>query len=239
MTLFDYFDRGFVINLPHRKDRRRAVTRELQKAGLPITPGHIDIFPAIRPDDPGGFPTIGARGCFLSHMEVLKQAESEGCERLLVMEDDLRMMPSFRRDADQIVAMLDNADWDLVYLGHREPVSNEGSATTFQLYDKPIQTTHCYGVHRRCLSSLASFFQTLLEREPGDPRGGPMFPDGAISTFREQNPQIKTLIACPKLADQRMSRTDIHELKWFDRVPVVRDAANVGRVIKQRMRTGG
>ena len=58
--------------------------------------------------------------------------------------------------------------------------------------------------------------------------------DGAYQTFRERNPRLITLLASPSLGFQRSSRTDIHDLRWFDRTPLVSDAVEWVRGVKNR-----
>jgi hypothetical protein len=50
-----------------------------------------------------------------------------------------------------------------------------------------------------------------------------MHVDGAYSWFRANHPHLLTSVANPELGHQRASRTDVHDLRWHDRVPVVRD----------------
>ncbi|MCI5210545.1 MAG: hypothetical protein D3910_17540 [Candidatus Electrothrix sp. ATG2] len=69
-----YFGKIYVINLPERVDRRREVTAALKRIGISFAPGKVELFPAIRPTEAAGFPSPGVRGCFLSHLSVLKKA---------------------------------------------------------------------------------------------------------------------------------------------------------------------
>lgn len=50
---------------------------------------------ACRPHDAGGFPSIGSRGCFLSHLAVLEDASAKGFERILIVEDDVDFLKDF------------------------------------------------------------------------------------------------------------------------------------------------
>jgi len=58
---------------------------------MPLTPHKVEIFPAIGPDEAGGFPSIGPRGCFSSHVAILKQAKHQGLSNILIVEDDLEI----------------------------------------------------------------------------------------------------------------------------------------------------
>src|SRR4051794_38102594 len=91
MRLHEYFARGYVINLRERTDRRREIERELARLALPS--GWAEFLAAERPDSAAGFPSAGVRGCFLSHLAVLKDAHARGLPNVLVMEDDLTLSP--------------------------------------------------------------------------------------------------------------------------------------------------
>jgi hypothetical protein len=69
----------------------------------------------------------------------------------------------------------------------------------------------------------------VQQRPGGHPDGGPMHIDGAYSFFRERNPDVMTLIACPNLGWQRSSRSDVFPNKWFDRWPVFRQLTGMAR----------
>ncbi|MEX1060616.1 MAG: glycosyltransferase family 25 protein, partial [Methyloceanibacter sp.] len=67
-----------IINLEHRTDRRIAMQKQLSRIGW-----QAEFFAAIRPDIAADFPSIGARGCFLSHLAVLKNARDAGAKQLV------------------------------------------------------------------------------------------------------------------------------------------------------------
>lgn len=230
----NFFDRTYVVNLPERKDRRRMMIRELDKAGMPLTPNKTEIFAAIKPDDAGNFPSIGARGCFLSHLTILKQAKEDRLANVLILEDDLTISEQFRADREVLVEQLHQTDWDFVYFGHHEKTEGGTSPATLQPYSEPIMMTHFYGVNGKLFDRLLSFLEELQQRPGGHPDGGPMHLDGAYSTFRAQNPDVITLIASPSLGWQRPSRSNIHP-KWFEQVFVLKQLSDVARVAKERL----
>lgn len=230
MKIMDFFDRAYVVNLPERKDRRTIMVRELEKAGMPLTANKTEIFPAIRPDDAGEFPSLGAWGCFLSHLTILKQAKEDRLANVLIMEDDLTISEQFRTDREVLVEQLRQTDWDFVYFGHIEK-TEETSPATLPPFFGPLQMTHFYGVNGKTFERLISFLEELQQRPGGHPDGGPMHLDGAYSTFRAQNPDVVTLIASPNLGWQRSSRSDIHS-SWFDRVPVIKQLVAVARTAR-------
>lgn len=232
--LIDYFSRTHVVNLPSRADRRDEMTRELAQVGMQFSAGRLEIFPAVRPSDPGGFESIGARGCFMSHLEILRGAQRAGAERVLIMEDDLAMSPRLRALEGQIVEALSSQPWGLVYLGHFAPNLPVGPSPLVRSDERTI-ATHFYGVSASALGPLVAHLEAILERPPGHPDGGPMHYDGALTHFRRANPGL-TLFTSPSLGWQRSSRSDIAGGRWFDRVPVMRDGVAVLRRVKSRLK---
>ncbi|MBC7483864.1 MAG: LPS biosynthesis glycosyltransferase, partial [Rhizobacter sp.] len=92
-----------------------------------------------------------------------------------------------------------------------------------------VQTTHFIGFQGEAIAAAAAYLAAMLERPPGDPDGGPMHVDGAYSWFRRAHPEFQTVLAVPPLGYQRASRTDIHDLAWFDKLPVVRELVSAVR----------
>lgn len=237
MSLADLFERIVIVSLPSRTDRRRDMVAQLQRAGMSLQPGRVKFFDAIRPDSAAGFPSIGARGCFLSHLTLLSQARDDRLANLLVLEDDLSFTPRLIRDQAKVVDRLRSTPFELAYLGYRifepPPGSGPASGAEFVPYSGRIDQTHFYAINGHLIGRVIECLDQIRNRPPGHPDGGPMHVDGAFNTFRKQNPDITTLIALPELGVQRDSRSDIAATKFFDRIPVIRDLANMARSIRQ------
>lgn len=233
-NLLDYFQRVYIINLPERKDRRKAITAELEQADMPILGGKVELFPAVKPREAMGFPNIGARGCFMSHLGILQSALQRGLSNVLIVEDDLMISPEVNRHIGKILGDLSNIDWGIVYLGHIEKLASGGEPKFIPFYD-PVITSHFYAVNGKVIPRLIEYLEQVLTRQPGDPLGGPMHLDGALTMFRQANPDVLTLIADPNLGKQRPSRSNIN-CPWYERLPVVMQAADLARIIRDRLR---
>ena len=208
------FDRIAIINLPERRDRRRAVTRELRSLGLSVDGARVRFVEAIRPDGPGDFPSTGARGCFLSHLLVLRQAQADGVRRLLVLEDDVMFTPALRRAA-RLGPTLKEGDWHLAYPGHVQAA--KPGPLRWERTSEALVCAHCYAVNASALPVLVAHLEACLARPAGHPDGGPMHVDGALTWLRRQRPDLVTLLASRSLAGQRSSRSDIIGPSWLDR----------------------
>jgi glycosyl transferase, family 25 len=232
--LADYFACTYIINLPERKDRRRAILGELEKVGMPLSPGKVELFPAVKPKDKLGFPSTGARGCFLSHYQILTSALKRRLANVLIVEDDLMISPGLQSAWASILRELESDDWGIVYLGHIVKVSQD-CAPHMVAFDQPVITSHFYAVNGPVIPRLVEYLEKVQQREPGDPLGGPMELDGALTMFRQANPDILTWIAYPNFGKQRQSRSNI-TFRWYDRLPVVQQAADIGRLLRDRLR---
>jgi hypothetical protein len=236
LKVSEYFSMTRIINLPERQDRRREVVKELETMDMRAGTGNVDFFDAIRPADAAGFPSPGVRGCFLSHMEVLKEAHARGMESVLVIEDDLSVAPELPGVFAELAGILDEEPWGIVYFGYTNSGSQIVGNRKLIRSAEPVGCAHFYAVHRRVLPQLLNFLELVIARRPGHPDGGPMHYDGALATFRSQNPEVITLLAHPCLGFQRSSRSDI-SIRWYERIPVLRQASEAARAVRAWLRT--
>lgn len=230
--LLEYFDHLYVINLASRTDRRDEMQSQLKRIGLSLDDSQVTLFEAIRPDGPGDFPSIGARGCFMSHLGVLRLAERAGHERILVFEDDLDFADDFTERWPHLQEILSRESWSIFY-GTYEALPNGPPPGTGLLRVMPsaegLVNLQFVGYRRMTIVPLVGYLDAMLKRPAGHMAGGPMHVDGALSWFRAQHPDQVTLIAAPQLGYERPSRTDIHAIGWYDRWPLVSSVAQLLR----------
>jgi GR25 family glycosyltransferase involved in LPS biosynthesis len=222
-TLMEYFGGAYLINLPHREDRLRLAKKELANIGWELGSGKVHLYAARTFTDRAGFPSVGARGCFHSHFECLKDAIASGRRHALMIEDDIAITPSLARLSSEIVKQLEVDSWDFLYLGHEltghiPRASSRTSEVTFIAPESEIQTTHFYAVNGRIFSRLLAHLEQVAEGTEGNQLFGPMPIDGAYNIFRRQNDDVRTLISSPKLGWQRPSRSDIAGVRFFDKL---------------------
>jgi glycosyl transferase, family 25 len=239
--LTQLFGQAYVINLATRTDRRGEMTGELRKVGLSWEDPGVTLFAAARPSELKGFHTLGAHGCYLSHVGVLERAIAEGRDTVLILEDDCSFTSGFAVRLPALSAALHGADWSVFYggclfYGAQEPPVQPGREIVEVAPEQPLWTSHCMALRGEALRQLPGYLRAILARPSGHPDGGVMDVDGAYCWFRRQHPQFKTFVASPAFAYQRSSRTDVSPLKWHDRLPLVRDMARVGRRLRNRLR---
>lgn len=230
MNLADLFGSTFVINLKERKDRRKEVVHELDQIGMQLAPGQVEFFSATRISEAAGFPSPSVRGCFLSHLGVLMEARKRKLSSVLVLEDDVAFSSLINQHLATLRLAL-SGKWDLAYLGHVEKVSSEPPLSLIP-FPGPLVTAHFYAVNGAILDRLIEYLQQVLNRPPGHPLGGPMHVDGALTMFRQANPDVVTLIAQPNLGWQRSSRSDIHS-NWYQSAPILGEVYDAARYIRR------
>ena len=74
-AIFASFTQTRIINLIDRPDRRKEMSSQLARIGA--LSANVRFFDAQRPPDRGEFPSLGARGCFESHLSILRSARDE------------------------------------------------------------------------------------------------------------------------------------------------------------------
>uniref|UniRef100_A0A673J3W8 Procollagen galactosyltransferase 2-like n=1 Tax=Sinocyclocheilus rhinocerous TaxID=307959 RepID=A0A673J3W8_9TELE len=131
------FDEIFLINLKRRLDRRERMLNTMAALGLEATladavdgkalnTSHlqalgIEMMPGYKDPYSGRVLTRGEIGCFLSHHFTWKQVVERGLQHVLVLEDDVRFEPRFKRRLQTIMEDVEKAqlNWDLIYVGRK------------------------------------------------------------------------------------------------------------------------
>jgi glycosyl transferase, family 25 len=204
--ILDRFEQVRIVNLVDRPDRRREVIAELDRIGG-LAP-NISFYEAHRPEDAGGFPSLGARGCFESHLAVLRSARDAGARNLLILEDDV----DFTRDGPdrlaKLVPQLFGRRWDFFYGAHLLAVNGRQGLVEVPATE-PVATTSFVAIDGGTIQPFIEFLEGVMSRPPGSPDYGPMHVDGAYTVFRLLNLDCITLAAFPPLARQRSSPSDV------------------------------
>jgi hypothetical protein len=214
-----FFGQVYVINLRSRADRRIEMNEQLQRIGLSFDSPNVLLFEATKPTDPAGFPTVGARGCFMSHLAVLRDARDKGLPSVVILEDDLNFCDDFVERFSAIASSLGRVDWGLffgIYVVDKPLVQSDSPCVKAGSL-LPIGTSAFVALNARCIHAMVDYLDAMLSRPPGDPQGGPMHIDGAYCWFRQSHPEISTWLAWNQLGFQRSSKTDVHALRWYDR----------------------
>lgn len=229
-ALLDCFPRVRIINLEHRRDRRTEMISELARIGVAIDGHHVAFHKASSFTEPGGFRTKGARGCFHSHLSILREAAAAN-SAVLILEDDADLARDIERRLPETLDKLRATEWSIFY-GFGAHATDAGLSRADS--GEPIALTHCVGFSADAVQALVPYLDAMLARPPGSPEGGAMDVDGAYSWFRRAHPDAETWCAGPDIATQRPSRTDISPA-LLDRLPLTRQALSLWRRFKRKV----
>lgn len=237
MKFTEFFDRTYVINLPERLDRRKQIEQELNRAEMPLQPGKVELFEAIKVESAEGFDSVGGRGCFMSHLAIYKQAKELGLNNVLILEDDLLLSPHFKQYEESFIEQLQAYDWAVVVfgylpLGQLPPDRTPPESPKFGKLEPSQEVlvgTHFYAVNAKAFDRVIAAFEFILSLSPEELASATRYPDGLLNDLGNEDDFLR-LKAIPSFAAQRSSRSDCTpNPKWFDQIPMLEKAAGVLR----------
>lgn len=188
------------VNLDQRTDRRERMERAAADAGLTVTRTR-GILPSEFTGDPARVQrmqarTPGAIGCYLSQLEVMREAARRG-QNALVLEDDLVFCRDFAARAATIDDFLNGRPWDVFWLGGtfhvNPPVWHPELGRDVQLTDNPriVRTYGCWSTYAYAVNGArVEQILTLLEDEMVNSIG-------IDTTFIELQPRLQTFAYVP------------------------------------------
>ena len=150
-----HIDKIIYINMDSRQDRKERITNEFKRIGIPQE--KITRFPAAPYKD------CPISGCLLSHTTVLEMAYDEGCNNVLILEDDF----VFIDDAQKVPTDIDTffqmkMDWDVLMLTTCSPEISEKTNTLVSKISSSGNAA-AYLVNRSMMLELSTLFKANLE----------------------------------------------------------------------------
>jgi glycosyl transferase family 25 len=161
MSIDRLFSRTVCINLDRRPDRWARMRDRFARLGM-LT---VERFSAVDGKDLDAPPQWsgmeGAYGCLRSHMSVIAAAAADGCESVLVLEDDVEFADDLGPKVDRALRELPQ-DWSFLYLGgfHRRPLIPLGETVGLATH---TLSTFAYAVRRPSFGMFLAFDPSLAE----------------------------------------------------------------------------
>jgi glycosyl transferase, family 25 len=153
----EYFDKIYCVNLDKRKDRWEQVQKEFKKHNL-----NVERFSAIE-GNPDNIPTkivSGHVGCVLSHYNIIKKAEEENLEQILILEDDVVFDENLQEKFKMFITQTPK-DWDMLYFGgnHNHEPLKKISENVYKVHN--TYTTHAYAIRKSVFPVVLKMFPKL------------------------------------------------------------------------------
>jgi glycosyl transferase, family 25 len=233
--IIEHFERSYIINLSDRADRRRQVGKEFKSHGIDIPNDKVRFYNATRPTEKAGFESVGTRGCFTSHRNILDLANQDRLRNVLIFEDDVSFRSVDAAFEQKLINQVSHGDWDILYFGYLLP-SDDGLVGPLARWQNGVRGTHFYAVNGPFIGKLLQYMNECEILPLGHPYGGPLSPDAVQNHMQLVVPNIKVFLSAPSLAHQRSSRTDVAANEILDEIVWLRPFLLGGRAIKHRVR---
>src|SRR6185437_11361769 len=107
----------------------------------------VTIPAAPRPSDSFGFASRSVYGNFLSHLGILEQAEADGLQSVLILEDDAIFSRAFNLNRQNIIARhLASNEWQELFIGHSITTGLPILPSGLARFKGNFIWSHCYAV---------------------------------------------------------------------------------------------
>lgn len=197
ITLNNYFEKIYCINLERRSDRWEECLNEFSKHNL-----IVDRYNAIDGNDIESVSGLSNSqiATVHSHLEVLKKAKKDNLSNVLVLEDDIE----FHEDFDSIFDKWNleiPEDWDIIFFGGNHAANNPWSPGELKKISEHVyKVTHCLALH--CYAVKNTVYDKLISvlSEFNNPA------DNAIAKIQKE---VNCYVIRPHIAWQRPSHSDL------------------------------
>lgn len=162
MNSYKFFEQIICINLLSRPQRKNHAQEVFRKLHIPAIIHSVEI------DENGGI-----RGCFKSHIEIIKKAYNHQYHNVLIFEDDIEPTPSYSTTAlDKCIKfMKTDENWDIFYLGFftmnwdtnpLNTLSSSNMVTEHIVKYNPL-ATHAYVLSRRGMKKILESYEKFID----------------------------------------------------------------------------
>lgn len=181
MTINQYFDKVYCLNLPESKQRAEMTLARAQRFGIsfsfyPAISGKIfgDIYEGYKSSRETRISNPNYMACALSHLSIYRDALSAGHKRILVIEDDLLFYNGLESHFSSSVESVPN-DWWLLYLAWI-PLSDDLLYWNYSIIDdrfisdsvfraKNLWSAMSYGISEECMKWMLERYNKSFDKE--------------------------------------------------------------------------
>jgi GR25 family glycosyltransferase involved in LPS biosynthesis len=190
--VLDCFDHAFVINLPDEIQRLAETRRELTRHDIPFeTLRGVEIHSYFSDKKNGDL------GCMLAHLHAVREARRRGYESILIVEDDLVLLPDFRDLWNDVIPQMPGLRYDLFYF--YDWMTPKPLARPIRVHSiATCVCTHFYVVHRCFYDKFSALVEAQLSAEA---------PNALDRLFHA--PEVNVVATTYNLAGQRPARSRI------------------------------
>lgn len=199
ITLNNYFEKIYCINLERRKDRWESVKNEFIKNEIIVEKynaidGKIITNSSQLKD--------GEVGCLLSHLNILIDCQKNKVKNVLILEDDVQFCDDLNVKFSQYIKEL--PDWDMLYFGANHALCNPyENNPPIKITNHIYRILHAYSTHAYAVNQNS--YQYLI-----DNISKMMYPLDV--TYSRIQKDLRVYLFRPHLAWQSEGYSDIMEV---------------------------
>jgi len=140
MTINEFVDKIFYINLDRRSDRRTVIEKALTDNGI-----IAERWPAQN-GNPHGYSKglLSAEvGCLCSHLALIRHCKEQDYKRVLILEDDAEVLPKFEWHFSERVRGVPNS-WTMIYMGGNHTLTDPDAKSAHPIPGSKYVIKCCY-----------------------------------------------------------------------------------------------
>jgi hypothetical protein len=190
MSMNDFFDHIYCINLDKRTDRWEDCVKQFNKYNL-----SVERFSAIdgnKIDNPTSL-MAGEYGILSTHVELIKDAKNKGYKNILILEDDVEFIDNVNEYFSSFKEQIPN-DWVMLYL------SGNHVGGCLRITENVFKIFHSYAIHSFAIKS--ELFDLIIN-------GLPKYKKAVDVFYAELQQLFPSYVIRPHLTWQRESFSDI------------------------------
>lgn len=197
MTLNNYFEKIYCINLERRLDRWEECLKEFEKNNLTVE--RYDAADGNNFDSLNNL-TSGQVATVYSHMGLIQKAKDENLDNILILEDDVEFHQDMNLLFDKWYSEIPG-DWDIIMFGGNHSGNNPWSpGKLIKVTEHVYKVTHALALH--CYAVKSTAYDKIIES-----LSTLNYPaDNAVAEIQKQ---INCYIIRPHIAWQRPSYSDL------------------------------
>lgn len=165
MTLNEYFDKVWYVNLDRRSDRRATIETALTDNNITAERW------AAQDGNPWGYSKGLLRqevGCLISHLKLIKHCKQEGYEKVLILEDDAEFLPKFEFKFSERVRGVPPS-WTMLYFGGNHTLTDPDARRAHPIPGTRYVIKCCYTLTTHAYGLKAAAYDPIIEvLEPPD-----------------------------------------------------------------------
>lgn len=181
MSLNEYFDKIYCVNLDESVDRWNMCVEQFKKYNI-----EVERFPGIKVDSCFNLLT-GELGILRTNYEIVKKCKEENLNNVLILEDDFVFAENFNEIFDFMIKQVPE-DWDFLYFG-----ANHINEIT-KVSQNVAKMTRSFATHTFAIKN--TMFDTILNALPEEKKQVDVY-------YADMMPNCNAYVFRPHISIQR------------------------------------